>query len=148
MAVIDTIWGMRRIYDTARKIIFEPTTTVEGVPIVATNVQDAISQTASQAAAGVLPVPINISATPYTVGVSDRILLIDTAIGAVTVNMPAAASRSASLIIKDQTGHANANPISVVRSGSDVIDGLTTYPIDVKYGEAAFYPQAGGYYVV
>jgi len=50
--------------------------------------------------------------------------------------------------VKDSTGHAQANPISVVRNGADTIDGLTTYPIASDFDAKTFKPETGGYAVI
>lgn len=132
---------MRQTRESARRIRFEPAS-----PITATDVQTAIQQAASLA----LPMPtaVTFAMSPYTVLPTDRVLLVNTSGGAVTINMMAAAARGGlDLTVKDDTGNAAANPISVVRNGAETIDGLTTYPIDSNFGAAQFAPQAGGYYV-
>lgn len=139
MAIVQT--DLRNTIESAKRIRFEP---VPG--IMATNVQDAISQVQAE----VVPTPtaIAFAASPYTVLATDRILVVDTAGGAITINMMAAAARGGlDLTIKDDTGHAAANPISVVRNGADTIDLLTTYPMDSNFAAARFVPQVGGYYV-
>lgn len=134
---------LRQTRESARRIRFEPIGT-----ITATNVQDAIAQ--ASAAAGVpVSTPVNAAMSPYAVLPSDRVLLVDTAGGPVVITMMAAAARNGfDLTVKDDTGNAGgANTIAVTRSGGDLIDGLTVYPLDSNYAAARFVPQVGGYYV-
>ena len=41
--------------------------------------------------------------------------------------------------IKDVSGNAKVNPITIQRQGSDTIDGATSFVINVNYGSVAFY---------
>lgn len=140
MTIIAT--DMRNTIESARRIRYEPT-----LPFTATNVQNAIEQ------ANALQLPQSLTAvtfamSPYTPTNADSVLLVNTSGGAVTINLQAAAARAGlDLTIKDDTGNAAANPISVVRNGAETIDGLTTYPIDSNYGAATLSPQVGGYFV-
>lgn len=140
MAIVQT--DLRNSFEWARRIRFEP-----ALPITATNVQDAISQ-ATLFALPPVPTAVIFAMSPYTVLVTDRILLVDTVGGAVTINMMAAAARNGlDLTIKDDTGHAGANAISVVFSGAEKADTLAPYPIDSNFSAVRFVPQSGGYYV-
>jgi hypothetical protein len=74
-------------------------------------------------------------AYPYTVvaGDAQKVLLVDTS-SARTINLPAATT-AVLFAIKDKTGSAASNPISVVRSGGDTIDGSgSTATLDAAYG--------------
>lgn len=140
MTIIAT--DMRATIESARRIRYEPT-----LPFTATNVQDAIAQ-ANSLPSAITATPVTFAQSPYTPATSDQILLVNTSGGAVTINMPLAAARAGlDLTIKDDTGNAAANPISVVASGAETTDGLATYPIDSNYGAATFAPQTGGYYI-
>jgi hypothetical protein len=141
MAIVQT--DLRNSFEWARRIRFEP-----ALPITATNVQDAISQAAAFALPPV-PTAVNFAMSPYTVVAADRVLLVDTAGGAITIKMMAAAARNGlDLTIKDDTGHAaGANAMSVVMNGAETTDGLAPYPIDSNFSAVKFVPQAGGYYV-
>lgn len=134
---------LRQTRESAKRIRFEP-----AGAITATNVQDAIQQAGSIAGGVIVPTAVTVAMSPYTVLPSDRVLLVNTSAGAVTINMMTAAARNGlDITVKDDTGNAAANPISVVRNGADTIDGLPTYPMDGNYAAARFIPQAGGYYV-
>lgn len=133
---------LRNTVESARRIRYEPV-----LPFTATNVQDAIAQ-ANSLPSSITPTPVTFAMSPYTPTTTDQILLVNTSAGAVTINMPLSATRSGlDLTIKDDTGNAATNAISVVASGAETTDGLATYPIDSNYGAAAFAPQTGGYYI-
>lgn len=139
MAIVGT--DLRNTIESARRIRFEP---VPG--ITATDVQNAISQVQSEVVP--TPTPVTFAMSPYNVVATDRVLLVDTSGGAVTINMMAAAARNGlDLTIKDDTGNAPANPISAVMNGAEKADNLSPYPIDGAYAAVRFVPQSGGYYV-
>lgn len=139
MTVIETTLGVTR--ERAELVKFYPAGSIS-----ATNVQDAIEEVALDALGGNV-VNVNVGMSPYTPLPTDGTLLVDTSGGAVTIQMPASATRTRDLEVKDVTGNAAANPISVLRNGAETIDGLTTYPIDSAYGAATFGPKTNGYYV-
>lgn len=141
MTQIET--DLRNTKNEAKRLRFE--SVLPNIP--ATNVQDAIAQILAFAV--VTPTSVTVAMSPYAVQPSDRILLVNTSAGAVTINMMAGAARNGlDLEVKDDTGNAVANPISVVRAGADLIDGLTTYPIDSAFAAVKFLPKAAGYDVV
>lgn len=57
-----------------------------------------------------------------------------------TVTLPAASSVSAGriFIVKDKDGMTNTNPMTVARSGSDLIDGATSYTVNSNYATKWF----------
>lgn len=114
--------------------------------ITATNVQDAITQVAA-ATTIPNPTPVTVAMSPYVPLVTDTLLMVDTSGGVVTIQMPLAATRRLDLEVKDATGNAAANPISVLPAGAETIDGLSPYPIDSAFASAKFGPKAGGYFV-
>jgi hypothetical protein len=148
MAVVDTAMGLRLQTESARRLRFEPVS-----PNAATNVQQAIEQAYSlsvafaQNIAQPTKTTVTAAQSPYTVLTGDRILLVDTTAGAVTINMLPAASHPLDLEIKDDKGHANTNVITVVPNGAETIDGLAPYLMDSKYTDTVFGSQTGGYYV-
>lgn len=86
--------------------------------------------------------------SPYAVLSSDVILLVDTSAGAVTVNLQPGATRTGNLIIKDVTGNAAANNITITPFGAERIDNLTPVPIDSNYGAINILPYGNGYTVI
>lgn len=141
MSIVGT--DLRVTIESARRIRFEPV-----APLTATNVQTAIQQARSLPPDIPASTAVTFAMSPYTVLATDTTLLVDTVGGAVTINMMAAAARTnLPLTIKDDTGHAAANAISVVMSGAETADNLAPYPIDSNFAAVQFVPQAGGYYV-
>lgn len=137
---------LRDTKETAKRLRFEPVS-----PLTATNVQDAIVQ-AYTAAAALIVAPttiVNFAMSPYAVLSTDRILLVDATGGPVTINMMVSSARGGlDLVVKDDKDIAGTNAISVVRNGAELIDGLTTYPLDSNSISARFLPVAGGYDVI
>jgi len=148
MAVVRT--DLRDTRQRAKEIAYYPSST-----LTARNVQDAIDQVQSEVVTAggkppaIVPTLIGIANSPYSVVATDYLILVDTSGGAVTINMMAAAGRANLPVeIKDSSGNASANPISVVRNGADTIDGLTTYPIASDFAAFTFKPVVGGYKVI
>lgn len=142
---------MRDTRESARRIRFEPTTTIPQ-----TDVQLAIEAAAALAVAppGFTPTVVTFAMSPYAPSITDTYLLVDTTGGAVTIQLPLSAARLGAsgyvpLTVKDDTRNAAANVISVVRSGAELIDGFITYPLDANAIATTFLPKAaGGYDVV
>ncbi len=127
---------------TARRVSFEPVS-----PFVQTNVQKAIEEIASYSVPSAAA--ISFASSPYTVVLTDRLLLVDTSGGAITINMMAGGARNGIPIeIKDSTGNAAANPITVTPFGAETIDGLATYLLDSAFVAVNFKPKSGGGYAV
>ena len=71
---------------------------------------------------------IDFADSPYTVLSTDDYISCDTSGGAITIRLPNAPTTDRRLIIKDRTGNASANNISVTTVGGAVtIDTQTTY---------------------
>lgn len=148
MSVVQT--DLRNTRQRAKEIYYGPTG-----GLTALTVQDAIDALQAEVNTGSVTPPaivaklINTVLSPYTVLATDYILEVDTAGGAIIINMMAAAARNnLPLIVKDVTGHASANSIAVTPNGAETIDGLATYPIDSDYGGYNFKPIATGYTVI
>lgn len=70
---------------------------------------------------------------PYTVVAADlaNMILADSSGGAVTINLPAASDGELYVFIKDATGSAQTNNISITPNGSDEIENVNaTYLLD------------------
>ena len=140
MSVVMT--DLRNTRQKAKEIAYNPTGAV-----TAKNVQDAIDQLVTLPKS-VVTMAVTFAMSPFTPAGTDSYLAVDTSGGAITINMPASASRGGlPLTIKDVTGNAAANPITVARAGAETIDGLTSYPLDAAYAAATFVPKTGGYLV-
>jgi hypothetical protein len=139
---------MRETLDwmTARRIRYEPQ-----AAIAATNVQDAIQAVQANVVAAassppaIVPTAVNFAMSPYTVLATDYLLEVDTSGGAITIQTQASASRANKpFTVKDISGNAAANNISVVRTGAETLDGLTTYPLDSDFRSLTFKPKLAG----
>lgn len=134
--------------EAARNISYDPT-----APITALDVQSAIEQVEAVAisAQGFTPTVVTFAQSPYTPLLTDTVLLVDTTGGVVVIQMPLSATRlNASgyvpLEVKDDVGNSAVNAIAVNRAGAELIDGLTSYPIDSPYAAVKFQPKATGGY--
>ncbi len=88
-----------------------------------------------------------VSSTPYVPISTDAMLIVSVA-GAVTINLPAASSRNGyPLTIKDVSGAANTNNITINRDGADTIEGLTSITIATDWGGYNLHPVTGGWII-
>jgi hypothetical protein len=89
----------------------------------------------------------SVTTTPYVPVATDALLLVNDATP-VTINLPTAASRSGyPLAIKDVSGAAQTNNITINRNGSDTIEGLTSIKITAAYGGWSLFPITGGWII-
>lgn len=76
----------------------------------------------------------NVNSTPYVVLTTDQYLSVDCSSSAITIQLPNAATLGKSFVIKDRTGSAATNNITVTTvSGTDLIDGATMFSINTSY---------------
>lgn len=76
----------------------------------------------------------NVNTSPYTVLSTDEYLSVDCSGGAITVELPNAASTGRSYVIKDRTGSSATNNITVTTVGGSVdIDGATTFVMNTNF---------------
>ena len=130
----------------AWNVSYEPSPGVNEV-----NVQDAIEAVQANVVAAaavppaIVPTAVNFAMSPYTVLATDYLLEVDTTGGAVSIQTAASASRSNKpFTVKDIAGNAAVNAISVLRTGAETIDGLTSYPMDSAYDAKTFKPKLAG----
>lgn len=115
--------------------------------VVAYNVQDAIEVVQGNIAAGaatppaIVPTAVNFAMSPYTVQPTDYLLEVDSTAGAVVIQTQASAGRGR-LPFTVKAINANPNGISVARTAAELIDGLTSYPIDAPYDAKTFSPKS------
>lgn len=85
-----------------------------------------------------------------TYDASSGIVLVDyTVTGAVTVTLPPALSmRQRVIFVKDSGGNATANNITVDADGSETIDGLTTYVINLDYEAVKLYSDGTEWWTI
>lgn len=76
-----------------------------------------------------------ISTTPTTPSVLNNALMVDTSSIAITINLPAASSYQDGyrLSIKDKTGNAGTNNITIDPNASETIDGATTFVMNSNW---------------
>lgn len=76
----------------------------------------------------------NVNTTPYVVQAADQYLGVDSSGGARTIQLPNAPATGKTFVIKDRTGSANTNNITVTTVGGAVnIDGATSYTMNTQY---------------
>lgn len=75
----------------------------------------------------------NVNTTPYVVLLTDEFLSVDCSGGPITVQLPNTPTTGQSWIIKDRTGNAQINNITVTTVGGvKTIDGVTSYVMNTK----------------
>lgn len=140
-----------------------PLSTLAGVPagtdpatilvLVWNTVLQSYQQTTAAALVGSASKPTNISFanSPYPPLASDTFLYVDTSGGAIEIDLPLAASRNnVAISIKDVTGNAAANNITIKPSGAETIDGHTNAaPLVIKanYGGVRLSPGTAKYVI-
>lgn len=77
---------------------------------------------------------VNHAASPYTVLSTDYYISVDCSGGTVTLRFPNAPTAKQTWIVKDRTGNASTNNISITTPGGIVtFDGQTTYTMNSNY---------------
>ena len=90
----------------------------------------------------------SVTGTPYAPVATDSLLLVNFA-APTTINLPTAASRNGyPLRIKDISGTAQNNNITINKNGSDTIEGLTSILIAAAYGGWNLFPVSGGWIIL
>ena len=79
-------------------------------------------------------VNVTSSMSPYVVTATDYYISCDTSTGLITILLPNAPTQYDQFIIKDRTGNAITDNVTVTTVGGVVtIDGMTTYIFDEEY---------------
>ena len=87
-------------------------------------------------------------AYPYAVLSSDYLVEVDTS-AARTIQLPNAPTAGQQYVIKDVTGTASSNNISLTTVGGAVtIDGATTYTINTNYAAIKVYFNGTSYFII
>jgi hypothetical protein len=77
---------------------------------------------------------VNHASSPYTVLTTDYFISVDCSAGTVQLNFPNSPTFKQIWIVKDRTGNAATNNITLTTPGGTVtIDGLTTYTMNSNY---------------
>lgn len=85
--------------------------------------------------------------TGYTLTASDYAVLVSAAGGATTINLPAAASASGYIYVVKKTD-SSANAVTVDGSGSETIDGSTTYVLANQYSAVTIQSNGTAWFVI
>lgn len=127
---------MRVTVESAKRIRFE-----QASGIAATNVQDAITQSA---AIPQILSPTSVSSSPFVPSNGDTVLWVDTT-SARIINLPTGAARGGvPLEVKDITGNGAVNTITINAAGGETVDGLAAWVINIDYGGVKLYPKPSG----
>jgi len=78
---------------------------------------------------------------------NDLVVMVDTT-AARTINLPTASITRKFIIIKDSTGNAATNNITINRAGSDTIEGATSTTINVAYGTKTLFSDGTSKWLV
>lgn len=111
-----------------------------------TVVQDALDQLAARTFSQ-SPSVTNPGGYPYTVLSTDKIVQVNTS-AARTINLEPSASTVVGqvLYIKDHTGNASTNNISVVPNGAETLDGMASASITADYGVMRLYSDGSNWF--
>ena len=94
----------------------------------------------------VLEAYVNITAATYTAKAGDRVIGINRA-GEVTVTLPTAEVRPGRIYtVKDESGAAATNNITVATEGAETIDGSATDTIAQNYGAKDYYSDGSNWF--
>ena len=96
----------------------------------------------------VLMTYVNVTAATYTAKGGDRLIGVNRA-GTVTITLPTVQVRKGRVYtIKDESGAAATNNITVAAEGSETIDGSATDVIDVSYESKSYYSDGTNWFVL
>jgi len=81
------------------------------------------------------------TAADYTALVSDSVVGVTSTAAARTITLPSAAAMTpgARMTVKDESGAAAVNNITISRAGTDTIEGAITKVISTNYGTVTLY---------
>jgi hypothetical protein len=87
--------------------------------------------------------------SPYTATTSQSIIGCDSSSGAITINLPAAASATAGFCfkVKDEAGSAGTNNITLDPNGSETIDGETTVVMNSNFQSITIYTNGSNWFI-
>lgn len=91
---------------------------------------------------------VSVTAATYAARAGDRLIGVNRA-GAVTVTLPTAQLRAGrNYTVKDESGAASTNNITVATEGSETIDGSATDVISDNYGAKHYYSNGSNWFEV
>ena len=113
------------------------------------DLSQAWTHTGLLSAQGGFAAKVTVSTTNITVGATDTVVAITDTTAARTVTLPAVSGNTGRVVvIKDATGAAATNNITVDGNAAETIDGAATYAINTNYGSVTLVADVGGWYVV
>jgi hypothetical protein len=85
----------------------------------------------------------------YTILSTDYLVGVNTSTSTCSITLPSVSTTTAgrTLVIKDETGNATANPIHISASSGETIDGLSVFTIDSDHGAITLYCTSTGWHV-
>ena len=96
----------------------------------------------------VLEAYANVTAATYTARASDRVIGVNRAC-TVTKTLPTGEVRTGRIYtVKDESGAAASNNITVATGGSENIDGSATNVISANYGSVTYYSDGTNWFTV
>jgi len=89
---------------------------------------------------------VNVTAATYTAKAGDRVIGVNRS-GTVTITLPTAEVRKGrTYTVKDESGAAATNSITVATEGSETIDGAATDVISENYGGKTYYSDGSNWF--
>jgi len=82
--------------------------------------------------------PVNFAGSPFTATNAQHLLGVDTSGGAITINLPAGTADK-TFIIKDETGNASTNNVTIDGDLAETIDGAATLVLNSPYSAVMLY---------
>lgn len=92
-------------------------------------------------------VPTATKTTSYTISASDTVIFADATSGGVTITLPVASGLAGYRFYVKRIDNS-ANTCSVARSGSDTIDGQTSFTIDQQYTAVMVVSNGTNWYIL
>lgn len=91
---------------------------------------------------------INTQTTSYTIGKSDAVVFADATSANVTITLPSAPSVAGYRFYVKRIDASTTNTVTVSRSGSDTIDGMTSLTLDTQYTAIAVVSSGATWYIL
>lgn len=86
--------------------------------------------------------------TNYTIGKSDVVVFADATSANVTISLPSAASVTGYRFYVKRIDASTTNTVTVSRSGSNTIDGMTSLTLDTQYTAIAVVSNGSNWYIL
>lgn len=90
---------------------------------------------------------VGVTSASFTARSKDRIIGVNFA-GAVTITLPSASAVRGRYIVKDESGNAAVNNITINPPSGQTIDGAANSTISTNYGSRGFYSNGANWFTV